>query len=599
MNAASMSRAKALALGLLAVLLALAALSLLAAWRLWSASPDQAWLFYLLLAGHLAGLAGAGWLLLGSARGLERCFLRTAGLVEDMRRGRFRRGKGPQAGDGVDATLGQVMGAYAETFMSLTNSAETLAAFSSGLSGAAGSLRQAAGDSLGQVRGVQESTRRTCADMDSVKASLDRIAEFVSGIAAAADQMSATSQGIAGSMDRSRARGAEVAAISAEVSGQVQGLGQTAAQSAQSISAVTQAISSLRDKSLALQQDMRRLGEQTREIGSIMEVIGDIADQTNLLALNAAIEAARAGDAGRGFAVVADEVRKLAEKTMAATKNVGEAMTRIQDMVQRNVAATEEAVQAIAESTAAASEQVARIESLKEQTGSAAERISGMSGMMAEVSDLVASAAASASQQSSAAEDVARNVAEISRDLGGIQQSVGRTAQDAAGAAGEVERAAANIAAMAQSALETDSSARELAKLSGGLQGLAHRSDLGKPGFDVGVVKTAHLAWRSRLEAIIGGFSAMKPEEVADHHQCAFGKWFDTDGNRSLGSFPAFREVGGHHERIHALARQVVKLMHENRADQAKALMRDFEEVREKLFAALDRLYMDSFGETK
>ena len=258
-----------------------------------------------------------------------------------------------------------------------------------------------------------------------------------------------------------------------------------------------------------------------------------------------------------------------------------------------------QAVQAIAESTAAASEQVARIESLKEQTGSAAERISGMSGMMAEVSDLVASAAASASQQSSAAEDVARNVAEISRDLGGIQQSVGRTAQDAAGAAGEVERAAANIAAMAQAALEADSSARELAKLSGGLQGLAHRSDLGKPGVDVGVVKTAHLAWRSRLEAIIGGFSAMKPEEVADHHQCAFGKWFDTEGNRSLGSFPAFREVGGHHERIHALARQVVKLMHEKRADQAKALMREFEEVREKLFAALDRLYMDSFGETK
>ena len=61
-------------------------------------------------------------------------------------------------------------------------------------------------------------------------------------------------------------------------------------------------------------------------IGRIMNVISDIADQTNLLALNAAIEAARAGDAGRGFAVVADEVRKLAEKTMTATKEVGDAI---------------------------------------------------------------------------------------------------------------------------------------------------------------------------------------------------------------------------------------------------------------------------------
>jgi methyl-accepting chemotaxis protein len=599
MNTASLSRARTLVLALLVGLLALAGLSLFAAWRLKSASPDQSWLFYVLVAGHLACLAGAGVLLLGSARSLERCFLRTEGLVEDMRRGRFRRSAGQPAQPGMDAALGQVMGTYAETFMGLTNSAETLAAFSTGLTAAAGKLRQAAGDSQGQVQGVRQASARTCEDMASVKSSLDRIAEFVSGIAAASDEMSSTSQGIAERMERSRERGAEVAGISAEVSAQVQGLGQTAADSAQSISSVTRAISALRDKSLELQEDMRRLGEQTKEIGSIMEVIGDIADQTNLLALNAAIEAARAGDAGRGFAVVADEVRKLAEKTMSATRNVGEAMGRIQDMVRKNVAATEDAVAAIAQSTAAAAEQVGRIESLKDETRQAADRIAGMSGMMAEVSDLVAEAAGAARQQSAAAEDVARNVAEISRDMGGILESVGRTAQDAANASQGVDRVATNIAGMAQAALETDSSARELAKLSSGLRDVAHRTDLGRPGFDVGVVKTAHLAWRSRLEAIIGGFSAMRPEEVADHHQCAFGKWFDTEGARNLGMIPAFREVGGHHERIHALARQVVQLMADNRAQEAQNLMREFEAVREQLFAALDRLYLESFSEKK
>ncbi len=296
---------------------------------------------------------------------------------------------------------------------------------------------------------------------------------------------------------------------------------------------------------------------------------------------------------------MADEVRKLAEKTMAATKNVGEAMGRIQDMVHKNVASTEEAVQAIAESTAAASEQVGRIESLKDQTRQAADRIAGMSGMMAEVSDLVAEAAAAANQQSAAAEDVARNVAEISRDMEDILESVGRTASDAARASSEVDRVAANIAGMAQAALETDSSARELAKLSAGLRDVALRTDLGRPGFDVGKVKTAHLAWRTKLEAIINGYAAMRPEEVADHHQCAFGKWFDTEGRRSLGSNPTFGEVGVHHERIHTLARQVAKLMHEAKADQAKALMREFEEVRVQLFAALDKLYMESFSEKK
>ncbi|WMW67358.1 methyl-accepting chemotaxis protein [Nitratidesulfovibrio liaohensis] len=87
----------------------------------------------------------------------------------------------------------------------------------------------------------------------------------------------------------------------------------------------------------ALRTDMRELGTQVEGIGRIMDVISDIADQTNLLALNAAIEAARAGDAGRGFAVVADEVRKLAEKTMGATREVGEAVTRIRAGAARNL----------------------------------------------------------------------------------------------------------------------------------------------------------------------------------------------------------------------------------------------------------------------
>jgi methyl-accepting chemotaxis protein len=84
-------------------------------------------------------------------------------------------------------------------------------------------------------------------------------------------------------------------------------------------------------------QQIQSLMRRADEIGSIVNVIREIADQTNLLALNAAIEAARAGDQGRGFAVVADEVRQLAERTGAATTQITQMISSIQSETRNAV----------------------------------------------------------------------------------------------------------------------------------------------------------------------------------------------------------------------------------------------------------------------
>lgn len=214
-----------------------------------------------------------------------------------------------------------------------------------------------------------------------------RQSERMTETATAMEEMSATVLEVA--------KSAETAAETADSARK------NAGEGSQIVSKVIASVGEAQAKALDLKQDMAQLGEQVQGIGQIMNVISDIADQTNLLALNAAIEAARAGEAGRGFAVVADEVRKLAEKTMTATKEVGDAIAGIQKGTSKNVENVDQAVRRIDEAT-----------ELAERSGRA---LSAIVTLVDQSTDQARSIATASEEQSAATEEINRSIMDVTR----------------------------------------------------------------------------------------------------------------------------------------------------------------------------------------
>ena len=194
---------------------------------------------------------------------------------------------------------------------------------------------------------------------------------------------------------------------------------------AQVVEKAVRSIEDVHQMSLALKGDMAQLNEHARDISRIMAVISDIADQTNLLALNAAIEAARAGEAGRGFAVVADEVRKLAEKTMASTNDVGNAITAIQESTAKSMTGVDNAVERIGEANELAS-----------RSGAALEEIVAT---VVATGDQVNAIATASEEQSAASEEINQSIVQVN-DM----------SRQTAGAMAEASKAVSDLAAQAQ-----------------------------------------------------------------------------------------------------------------------------------------------------
>ncbi|MCW8906563.1 MAG: methyl-accepting chemotaxis protein [Sedimenticola sp.] len=172
---------------------------------------------------------------------------------------------------------------------------------------------------------------------------------------------------------------------------------------------------------------LERVESDSQKVGTVLDVIRDIAEQTNLLALNAAIEAARAGEQGRGFAVVADEVRTLAGRTQKSTEEIQVMIESLQD-------GTREAVDVMQRGQSMTGDTVDR-------AAKAGEALLAITEAVGSITNMTTQVASAAEEQNAVAEEINANIVNIS----GMGQETSEAAQNSSVAAEQLSQLAATL----------------------------------------------------------------------------------------------------------------------------------------------------------
>jgi methyl-accepting chemotaxis protein len=376
------------------------------------------------------------------------------------------------------ATLNSEVSSLRGLMTTLAHRSQTLMSVSDDLAASAQSSGAATRQIAENISQMAQAATSEAAAMTRANASIEHITESVDAIAKGAHEQAEAADSLSSAATRI-AQAVQLAASSSEsvvaATIQARSTAESGSEAVRQTLAQMKSIESAVDSSAGT---IRETNDRAQQIGEIVGTIEDIAAQTNLLALNAAIEAARAGEHGRGFAVVASEVRKLAEKSAAATKEIGAIITTVQATARRAADAMDVAMQKVHEGSSLAQHSGEALDELLEsavttqrQTGEMADANHTVAKVMGDLTAAIERVSAVITANKERSETASASI----RETLDIVESVAAISQENAASA---ERVAASTGMVSQQAEEVNEAASELTGIAHELEGSTARFKL-------------------------------------------------------------------------------------------------------------------------